>query len=274
MTLTRTVAFFIGFSSIAFAQPSVPPTFDVASVKQNLVGVNDSRGINEGPGHGPENFNRTQTSFRMENARLISALKWAYQLQDFQISGPAWLQSDRYDILAKTAMPVSEAELRRRLQNLLSDRFKLVSHHETRMLPAFELTAAKSGPKLGKAAGDGEGRIIAVGKPEPGFTLSFLSTSIRELADRISGAIGAPVVEMTGLKDRYNFTLDISRYLHGGPLNPDKRPSICRLRSAQPPSNGKRRTIPICAARWKRCWPVPEKPRAGSRVTSAVWPRR
>ena len=82
----------------------------------------------------------------MENVRLSSALKWAYQLQDFQISGPPWIQSDRYDIIAKTEAPVSEGELRRRLQNLLAERFKLVSHHETKVLPAFELTVGKEGP--------------------------------------------------------------------------------------------------------------------------------
>ena len=199
-----------GLASSAFGQASTSPTFEVASVKQNTVG------INEGPGHGPENLNRTPTSLSMENIRLSSALKWAYELQDFQISGPPWLQSDRYNILAKTETPVSEGDLRRRLQNLLADRFKLVSHHETKVLPAFELTVAKDGPKLEKAVGGGDSRITAVGN-----TATFLSTSITELADRISRTIGAPVVDMTDLKDRYNFTFDMSRYLHGERVNPD-----------------------------------------------------
>lgn len=226
MTLARAIALIVGFASNTVAQTSTPSTFDVASVKQNITGITDTRGINEGPGHGPENFKRTPASLSMENVRLSSAMKWAYRLQDFQISGPQWIQSDRYDILAKTATPVSEEELRRRLQNLLANRFKLVSHHETKVLPAFELTVGRDGPKLGNAVGDGEGRIAAVGKPEPGFTLSFLSSSIQELADRISGPMGAPVVDMTALKDRYNFTLDLSRYLHGGPLNPDDIRSV------------------------------------------------
>lgn len=221
MTLASAVALLIGLASNSVAQASIPSTFDVASVKQNIVGITDMRGINEGPGHGPENVRRTSTSLSMENVRLSSALKWAYQLQDFQISGPPWIQSDRYDIIAKTEAPVSEGELRRRLQNLLADRFKLVSHHETKVVPAFELTVGKEGPKLGNAVDDGDGRISAIGKPEPGFTLSFLSTSISELAARISDSMGGAVVNMTDLRGRYNFTLDISRYLHGGSLNPD-----------------------------------------------------
>ena len=101
MTLASAAALLLGFASNAVAQASIPSNFDVASVKQNVVGITDMRGINEGPGHGPENFSRTSTSLSMENVRLSSALKWAYQLQDFQISGPEWMNYSRFDILAK-----------------------------------------------------------------------------------------------------------------------------------------------------------------------------
>jgi uncharacterized protein (TIGR03435 family) len=162
----------------------------------------------------------------MQNVRLNSALKWAYQLQDYQISGPAWLKSERYDIFAKTGTPVPEEELRRRLQSLLADRFKLKCHRETKVLPAFALVVAKDGPKFERAVGGGESRITPVGKQQPGFTLEVLNTSISQLADRISGSMGAPVVDMTGLKDSYNFTLDISRYIPGDSLNPEDMPAI------------------------------------------------
>jgi uncharacterized protein (TIGR03435 family) len=161
----------------------------------------------------------------MQNVRLNSALKWAYQLQDYQISGPVWIKSERYDIFAKMGTPVPEEELRRRLQNLLADRFKLKCHRETKVLPAFALIVAKDGPKLQKSAG-GESSITPIGKPQPGFTLDILNTSISQLADRISGSMGATVVDMTGLKDRYNFTLDISRYISGDSLNPEDMPTI------------------------------------------------
>jgi uncharacterized protein (TIGR03435 family) len=162
----------------------------------------------------------------MQNVRLSSALKWAYQLQDDQIAGPVWLKSERYDILAKMGTPVPEDELRRRLQNLLADRFKLKCHRETKVLPTFALVIAKDGPKLEISVGDGESSITPVGKPQPGFTLAVLNTSIAQLADRISGSMGAPVVDMTGLKDRYNFNLDMSRYIQGGTLNPEDIPTI------------------------------------------------
>jgi uncharacterized protein (TIGR03435 family) len=133
MKPTRAILSFLAFTACAPGQPSTPPMFDVASVKQNTVG------INEGPGHGPENVNSTPTSLTMQNVRLNSALKWAYRLQDYQISGPAWLMSERYDIFAKMGTPVPEEELRRRLQSPLADRFKLKYHRETKVLPAFVL---------------------------------------------------------------------------------------------------------------------------------------
>jgi uncharacterized protein (TIGR03435 family) len=108
----------------------------------------------------------------------------------------------------------------------LADRFKLKCHSETKVLPAFVLVVAKDGPKLEKSISDGESSITAAGKPQPGFTLRVLNTSIPELADRISGSMGATVVDMTGLKDRYNFTLDISRYIPGGSLKPEDMATI------------------------------------------------
>lgn len=220
MQPTRAVLTFLAFTSCVFGQPSTPPAFDVASVKQNTVGSN------EGPGHGPENVKRTPTSLAMENVRLNSALKWAYQLQDYQISGPVWLKSERYDIFAKMETPVPEEELRRRLQNLLADRFRIKCHRETKVLPTFALVVAKDGPKFEKSVGGGESSITAIGKPQPGFTLDVLNTSIPQLADRISGSMGAPVLDLTGLKDRYNFTLDISRYIQGGSLHPEDMATI------------------------------------------------
>src|SRR5580700_2029299 len=156
MKPTRALFNFLMFTSCVLGQLPNSPPFDVASVKQDTVG------INEGPGHGPEIVNRTPTSLTMENVRLNSALKWAYQLQDDQIAGPVWLKSERYDILAKMGTPVLEDELRRRLQNLLADRFKLRSHRETKVLPAFALVVAKDGPKLEISVGDGESSITPV----------------------------------------------------------------------------------------------------------------
>src|SRR5580698_1221154 len=74
----------------------------------------------------------------------------AYSVQLFQISGgPDWINSERYDIVAKADGSASGKQMTGpMLQTLLEDRFKLRFHRETKLLPVYELTVAKGGTKL------------------------------------------------------------------------------------------------------------------------------
>ena len=64
------------------------------------------------------------------------------------VGGPAWIDSDGYDIEAKPEGNTDPKQVWLMLQTLLADRFKLTLHRETRELPVYDLTAEKSGPKL------------------------------------------------------------------------------------------------------------------------------
>ena len=77
----------------------------------------------------------------------------AYGVGPHQISGgPDWVQSDRFEILAKADQPVDDDDvLMAMLRGLLADRFKLALHRETKTMPAFVLEVAKKGPKLERA---------------------------------------------------------------------------------------------------------------------------
>ena len=84
----------------------------------------------------------------------------AYGVESEQILGaPQWANSDRYDIKAK--FTESEAnkvkkleedsstrEYNRALQQLIAERFNLVLHQETKLLPAYVLRVTSNGPKL------------------------------------------------------------------------------------------------------------------------------
>jgi uncharacterized protein (TIGR03435 family) len=73
----------------------------------------------------------------------------AYHLEEYQLERkPAWLDSRNFALEAKAATPVDENQLRLMLQTLLSKRFKLVVHRETRDIPVYALVAGKSGTKL------------------------------------------------------------------------------------------------------------------------------
>ena len=84
----------------------------------------------------------------MWNVDLTDCVQWAYSVKFYQVSGPRFLRSERYDILAKTEGSVPVSHLRAMLQNALEKRFQLTLHRETKMLPVYDLVVAKGGPRL------------------------------------------------------------------------------------------------------------------------------
>src|SRR3974377_1452648 len=92
----------------------------------------------------------------IEAAELRQIVGLAYAVQRVRVlGGPAWADSDQFDIVAKAENPdASRDEIRNMLQALLAERFKLVVHRETKEIPAYTLVLAKSGSKLKAAAPD------------------------------------------------------------------------------------------------------------------------
>ena len=120
------------------------PTFEVASVKRAAGGGP--------PGDIPRNMDSSPGSFAMRNVPLRYALEWAYDLKDYEISGPAWIVAeDRYDIIAKASGPATNDQMRPMLQTLLLERFKMKVHRETRQLPVYVLLPGKGPAKTGLA---------------------------------------------------------------------------------------------------------------------------
>ena len=72
-----------------------------------------------------------------------------------QMEGPEWLNADRYDVTAKadTSKELSPDELRPMLRKLLEERFALKYHRETKTLPVYSLTVAKTGMKMTEHTG-------------------------------------------------------------------------------------------------------------------------
>lgn len=175
------------------------PSFAVASIRPSSASVQFERdGLTEtSPGQ-----------LRMHDVTLNTCIKWAYRVQDSQISGPDWGGSQHFDITAKAEGPAAEEQLRVMLRALLSDRFKLSVHREARTRKAFALSVLKSGHKLHEA--------------DPAATASHQNSasgmvskamSMQEFADYISGPLQTPVVDETHLAGRYDFTIDFAPYL-------------------------------------------------------------
>jgi uncharacterized protein (TIGR03435 family) len=183
-----------------WAQAPAPAEFEVASVKLTQHG----RTV-EGSSHSTVG-NTDQGSFSATNATLQMLLVWAYDVKDYQISGPDWLNSEdaRYDITAKSPAGVPSRQMPAMLQSLLVERFKLALHRETRTLPIYELVIAKSGPKIHEVASDGHSNSTRMGEGR----LTATHVTMTDLAVQLSRHLGRAVIDQTGLKGAFDFTLD------------------------------------------------------------------
>jgi uncharacterized protein (TIGR03435 family) len=197
-----------------FAQDLARPTFEVASVKVNKEYVPTEvrtweRHVEIRPG-----------TFTMRNVGMIELIEWAYHVQRYQIAGPEWfdvrrpgwsrLDATRYDVLAK-APGAGEDGMRPMLQALLAERFHLTLHRETRTLPVLALVEAKSGHKMRVSQSD----TVQDGKQDPQRGNIVRGASMEEMANELSDGRewDAAIVNATGLKGRFDFELNIRKYI-------------------------------------------------------------
>ena len=167
------------------------------------------------------------------NVTLGMLIRIAFQLQDNQIvGGPKWLFEDRFDVLGSGNAPgAAPSMLFPKLQTLLADRFRLVTHTETRELPMFALVRAgqdKLGPSLKPSTATdcpvapppGAGNPRPIPQPlspaqmqvcgvmlGPG-RISSGHVTIDQIANNLSRIAGSMVVDKTGLQGFYEFALE------------------------------------------------------------------
>jgi uncharacterized protein (TIGR03435 family) len=170
------------------------PVFDVASVKLNKARVRQVMTMTPG-------------GIAYTSVSLIDCLQAAYGVKRYQIAGPDWLASERYDINAQTGGTASNDRIRTMLQTLIAERFKLSLHREKKELPVFAILVGKNGPRL--KAGDPTG-TRSMGPAPAG--LAFTNTSMEDLADLLSGlpALSRPVFDQTRLTGRFDFMIRLT----------------------------------------------------------------
>jgi uncharacterized protein (TIGR03435 family) len=185
------------------------PAFEVASIKPS-----QTQSAQNQPGRGlaalREDINTDPGRLSMMNVTLSTAARWAYKLGVYEISGPEWISTLRFDIAAKAPAPVPEEQLRVMLQSLLKERFKLEAHRESRQLSGYALVVGKSGTKLKPVEGGGEGSMTGVAMMFEGHKMP-----LSRLADIVSSALRTPVRDMTKLEGFYDFKVDLRPYLTG-----------------------------------------------------------
>ena len=164
-------------------------------------------------------------SFVAENVSLQTLLREVYGVEGDQISGaPDWVNSDKFTVQTKLG-PQAAAELQNlspeqhkrqvdaMLQALLADRFKLAMHREPKVLPVYALVLAKSGPKLQPSQTADSYANRPDGKQWKGLMavkdgqVAAQGLPMADLAQALSRRLGRQVIDQTGLKGNYDFTL-------------------------------------------------------------------
>lgn len=148
-------------------------------------------------------------SVAMRNIGLTEAIAWAYDLEWYQISGPSWLPDAHFDIVARVDRPTTDDQLRAMTQTLLANRFGFKAHREDKELSCMAILVGKDGQKLKASEDPGESTFEPTPKTK---TIKMAHMSMRMLARILTEVMGKPVVDLTGLKGTFDFTLDGSNY--------------------------------------------------------------
>jgi uncharacterized protein (TIGR03435 family) len=198
----RAIAAFVILANAAFAQSPARPEFEVATVRPYAPQTPD----------GGFKMVGTQTDpgmVRMLAMRLLDLVCQAYHVKYYQVEGPAWIKTERYDITAKMA-PGTTPETRHLMeQNLLADRFRLRFHRDTKEVQVYALVVAKNGLKIEPVPADRPGPGGFTRFHGPGH-IECVKISLPSFADMLSGFIDHPVVDKTDIKDLFDFKLDFA----------------------------------------------------------------
>jgi len=177
--------------------PPLPKPFDVAAIKPNKSGSNNT---SMGTSHG-------RLTASNVNARTL-ILK-AFQLREVQLSGgPDWINTERFDISAKAAdQSISDDDLWLSLQPLLIDRFHLKFHRQTRQGPVFSLVAGKLKPAFVPHVGI---QVPSMRTSNNGgkTALDAKNISMEKLAFTLSGITSYIVLDNTRLNGGFDFKLE------------------------------------------------------------------
>ncbi len=219
----------------AQATTDKPPEFEVASIKPTKAGT---QGF----------FIRMQPGGRFVATGLTTKflIEQAYDIKDSQLAGgPAWLDSEHYDIDAKPDEETGAAfdklppdqrrpRLNMMLKALLADRFKLSVTHETKELSVYALVIAKGGPKFHESTYKPAEKFSDTPPPSPGQggpprqgimmngrgELTVTYAGLPMFADVLSRSVSGIVIDKTGLTGKYDFTLKWTPDEVQGPMMP------------------------------------------------------
>ncbi|HEY1497510.1 MAG TPA: TIGR03435 family protein [Candidatus Solibacter sp.] len=142
---------------------------------------------------------------------LKNLIERAYSVKSYQVTGPDWMDSERFDVTAKLPDGAKQSDVPVMLQALLAERFKLTIHREQKSMPVYAIVVGKSGVKMPKVEGE------ALAAPGAGAIRMQMGMKGRQLAGKVtidslagmlSRMLDRPVIDATELKDTYDMNLE------------------------------------------------------------------
>src|SRR5262249_35177746 len=225
MLLSKYLLFAVAAIPVFYETPIVVQSrFEVASVKRNNSGSQAAR------------LAGSVGRYSATNTPLRELIQVAYHVQGFQIIGaPSWIDSERYDIEGKAEADLSsDQRAGPLLQALIEERFKAVMHGETRDLPVYFLTIAKSGSKLQASqcirresntpVPPNQPRSAFCGWLGAGSGSLDARTQMQNLAEVFSGILRRKVLDRTGLAGYFDVNLKWTPDLSTAGNNPSPAP--------------------------------------------------
>ena len=217
---TRAAILFLAAASVTGQQPpppaTPPPSFEVSVIRPSAA---DATGTN---------FMLSSSRFSVTDAPLTDLIQFAYDLKTNQQvpKTPAWIASEKFDVDATIAdadlerpqqapLQTSDQKLeqyRLRVRTLLAERFNLKVTRQMKDLPVYALVLAKGGPQPALVPAPPD-TLAQRTPPLGGFSSGQVkagAVSMAVFADLLSGrpdVDGRPVVDATGLKGSFDFTL-------------------------------------------------------------------
>jgi uncharacterized protein (TIGR03435 family) len=206
----------------AFAQNPARPSFEVASIRPSSGAPAQAVAVG---------VHIDGAQFRASYLTLKDYIATAYRLKLYQISGPDWIGSDRFDIAASLPEGSLPAQIPAMMQGLLEERFQLKFHREKRDFPIYALEVAKGGLKMTEAppsaekadarapqaftgSGSNQGVSVNLG---PGASFTFANNrfeakglTMPNVAGTLERFLDRPVVDMTDVKAAYDFAVDLT----------------------------------------------------------------
>ncbi|MBZ5578075.1 MAG: TIGR03435 family protein [Acidobacteriia bacterium] len=198
------------------------PEFEVASIKASPPGAINT--VNVG-------IHIDGSQVRCGSLSIKDYLGIAYRLKNYQISGPEWIASERFDINARLPAGSVGKEIPEMLQALFEQRFQMKTHGESKDLPVYGLIVGKSGVKMQEAPPDppsenpGGGVNVSASGQANGVNINYgngssfafgnnrlegrkLSATL--LADTLARFADRPVIDLTKLTANYDFVLEFT----------------------------------------------------------------